>query len=239
MSDYRDPSTKFESLRQQAEILIKDRSEPTSAEPTDILALINELNIQQIELELQNEKLRRTQLVLAAQAHEFESLYELAPGGYFTLNPKGIITRVNLTGITLLGDHRKRIIGTGLSQYIADSHTAAFHNAREQSAITGEKQSLDLPLESESEDPLWVRTDIDAARNDASELLHWRILMMDITDRVRSEAALREQKNLFEIVLRTTPDFLVLKDSEFANILGVDVADPGAKLRLGRKADRQ
>ena len=90
-----------------------------SAPAPDPLQLVQELRIHQSELEIQNEELQRAQEELSEYHREYERLYEFAPCGYVTLNPNGIITRVNLTGVKLLGVPRRYLIHSGLSRYIA------------------------------------------------------------------------------------------------------------------------
>ncbi len=63
--------------------------------------LFHKLRVHQIELEIQNDELRRAQEeVDAARARYFE-LYDLAPVGYCSLNNAGLIEQANLTAADL------------------------------------------------------------------------------------------------------------------------------------------
>ncbi|MFH2218501.1 MAG: response regulator [Pseudomonadota bacterium] len=187
MTGNQDPSNKFDRLRQQAEELIRQRTEFASKTPRDMLELIRELGTHQAELEIQNEELKRSQQELSELRHEYETLYEFAPFGYATLNPKGIITRINLTGSTLLGRLRERISRTGFSQYIAPGWKIVFHGARQKAGVTGEKQSIELPLKREKASPLWVRADIEADRDKTDAVIQWRVVLVDITSQRKAE----------------------------------------------------
>jgi PAS domain-containing protein len=141
-----DQSHKFDQLRVQAEELLEQHTGDTYLPRTDILDLIHELRIHQAELQIQNEELQRAQHELSKLHQEYTKLYEFAPCGYLTLNNKGIITRINLTGTRLLESNRQLIHQNGFSQFIDLDWDGIFASARLKSAQTGEKQSLELPL---------------------------------------------------------------------------------------------
>ena len=54
--------------------------------PEDVTAIVHELRVHQIELEMQNEELRGAQLELDAQRQKYFELFDLAPVGYLTLS---------------------------------------------------------------------------------------------------------------------------------------------------------
>ena len=97
-------------LRKRAEELlrqkiadVKDISGPL---PEDVQKLVHELQVHQIELEMQNEDLRRAQLALEESRDRYLDLYDYAPVGYFTLDKNALILEANLSGAGLLGMER-------------------------------------------------------------------------------------------------------------------------------------
>ncbi|MBU5614691.1 sigma 54-interacting transcriptional regulator [Geomonas sp. Red51] len=86
-----------------------------------MLRLVQQLEIHQIELESQNEELRRAREALEVSRNSYAELYDFAPAGYFTFDINGVIRQVNLTGANLLGVERHLLVDTPFARYIADA----------------------------------------------------------------------------------------------------------------------
>lgn len=198
MVENKDSTNKFEELRHQAEELIKKQTEPTPESPPDIFDLIHELRIYQAELEIQNEELQRSQQELSVLQQKYQNLYEFAPCGYLILNKKGIITDLNLTGSRLLETERSHVSRVGFSQLIDLGWENAYLSARAESTQTGQKQSIDLPIKRKKGPPLWVQAEIQADRNEVDEVLQWRIVLLDISEKKKA----LEEKEKVQIQLQ-------------------------------------
>jgi hypothetical protein len=102
-------------LRQKAEELLKKKSSKTASPFSEVesLRLIHELEVHQIELELQNEELRRAWAEAEAANDKYIRLYDFAPSGYFTLSGKGEIIELNPMAKDGLENAKKMISSNG------------------------------------------------------------------------------------------------------------------------------
>ena len=110
-------------LRRQAEAMARESGalSPEQLEalsPEDTRRTLHELRVHQIELEMQNEELRRARAELTAARVRYFDLYDLAPVGYCTLSEQGLILEANLTAATLLGMARGALVKRPLSRFI-------------------------------------------------------------------------------------------------------------------------
>jgi PAS domain S-box-containing protein len=155
--------------------------------------IIHELRVHQIELEIQNQELKRVQLALEESKDELQDLYDFAPVGYFTLSKKGIIRDVNLTGASLLGMHRPKLIGRGFGRFVAPEAEGQWYDCIMSVLEQEEKRSCDLTLNREDGSSFSahlesIRTDAPVEPADVSEGAYVvRMAVIDITERKRSE----------------------------------------------------
>lgn len=98
-------------------------SSPDSA--PNALAVLHELQVHQVELELQEENLRSALGELETALNRQSQLYEFAPFGYFTLESDMSICEVNRIGATVLGVKRENLIGTAFDNYLAPAAASA------------------------------------------------------------------------------------------------------------------
>jgi len=186
-------SESFDHLRSKAEELLERCPDSSSVDLNDeVTDLIHELKVHQMELEIQNEELKESQQELASLHKEFERLYEFAPCGYLTMNPQGIVSRANLTAVSLLGAERKLLFRSRFGRFIAAEWQARYVSALKEAEKTGQQQSLELPLQRDDQKALWIKANILAERSEAGELIQWRLVLDDISQRKQAEADMAE-----------------------------------------------
>ncbi len=194
------PISSVEALRRRADEIVRGRG-LEQAPARDALAsaaaeqVIHELRVHQIELELQNEELRRTQESLERARAKYFDLYELAPVGYFTLREDGAILEVNLTGARLLDVTRAALVEQPLTLFILPEDQDTFYLAFKKLVSTGVEQAFELRMAKSDGRPFWVWIEGASALDDDGNTV-LRLMMTDITFRKMSEQALRAADGL-------------------------------------------
>jgi len=175
-------SKRASKLRKRAEkILAEDPQAIQPMVPADIQKLIHELNVHQIELEMQNEELRRVQLELQEARDKYRNLYDFAPTGYFTLDRNSLIVDVNLAGSELLGSEKHRLIGTQFTSSISpDSQDAFYFHCREV-LKTGIKGNCEIKMLKADGTPFHAQVISVAVPEKDGNINHFRTAVIDIT----------------------------------------------------------
>ena len=88
------------------------------AEPRDKMELLAELQAHQIELKMQNDELKKTQQQLEETRDRYADLYDYAPVGYLTLDRRGYVLKINLTGCILLGLERASVVNKPFATHL-------------------------------------------------------------------------------------------------------------------------
>jgi len=187
---------KFAILRQQAEEILG--SQPVNLvalSVADIQALVHNLQVHQLELELQNEELRATQLELQTARDRYADLYNFAPVGYFTLDASGVIVEVNLTGAALLNIARSTLIGAPLTRFGVQEDRDKYAVYRVRLGQSQEPQALEIRLVRQDDVPFHARLEGVAMYDQEGRFIQGRITMRDVTERVwAAEAALKASR---------------------------------------------
>jgi PAS domain S-box-containing protein len=196
------PAERLAELRQQAESIAREHkgkamADPATLTPAAAKRLLHELQVHQIELELQNEELRRAQVALEESRARYFDLYNLAPVGYFTLDGRGAILEANLTGATLLGATRDALVGQPLSGFISGDDADVFYLHHRQLMSTGTPHACELRMSRKDATPFTVWLEATAvALEDGPPAC--RVVISDISARKDAEERLRRKRTLLQ-----------------------------------------
>ena len=188
----RSTATDADELRRQAEERLREKTAELHLARTEeeTQRLVHELEVHQIELEMQNAELSRARDDLERAMGKYSDLYDFAPVGYVTLDRAGTIRAVNLTGASLLGIERARLLGRRFVLFITDDTRPLFSEFLVKVFASQGKESCDVTLTTEGGGKLFVQIEAVAAVS-GSEC---RIALIDTTERRRAENALAEKR---------------------------------------------
>lgn len=122
-----EPLHPFSTLRARAEASATP-DPPDLPKLTDEAArrLVHELQVHQIELEIQNEELRRLMAELEQSRNQFFRLFHRAPTGYVVLDEVGLIHEVNETFCQMVRQSRHPLIGRPLADFLDEADRGVF-----------------------------------------------------------------------------------------------------------------
>jgi PAS domain S-box-containing protein len=173
----------------------KDRQNAAQAQkdlmalsPEESRRMFHELRVYQIELEIQNEELRRAQSELEASRERYFDLYDLAPVGYCTLSEKGLILEANLTAATLLNVTRGELLRQPITRFILKEDQDIYYRHHKHLFETGEPQVCELRMVKQDGMSFWARLDSTAVK-DSDGATECRVVIIDITEHKRAEEA--------------------------------------------------
>jgi signal transduction histidine kinase len=178
-------------LRRRAEDQLRERPgnrRSTAVVPksdADAKRLLHELQVHQIELEMQNAELRQARDELEVALDNYTDLYDFAPSGYFTFATTGAILQANLTGATLVGIERSRLVGQSFGRLISAGFRPAFSTFLERVFAGQARQAGDFELACQGQPLRFVNIEAQCLLNGQE----CRAVVMDITARKVAEAA--------------------------------------------------
>ena len=209
-----DEASVAQALREHAEVVSRSQSalptEPLAAlSPEATQDLLHELQVHRIELEMQNDELRRAQVELDASRARYFNLFDLAPVGYCSLSEQGLILQANLAAATLLGATRGTLVKQPISRFIFKADQDTWYRHRKLLAQTGQTQSLELRLLRQDGSQVWVQVAASAA-NAAEEPTAMLVVLSDVSDRKLMQVTMRESEERLRALVEWSPEAMLV-----------------------------
>ena len=206
-------------LRRRAEERLVDGPAPQDAE-ADARRLVHELQVHQLELELQNDELKKTRLALETSLLRYTELFDFAPMSYFAVDSDGFVREANFAAARLLGRVRSKVIGRRFAAFVSERDHAVFGQFLER-ILAPPHDEHDEPLEPLPLEPLelilltgngQVNGRVTGALLEEQSIPTALLAVEDVTARRAAEDALHE-------TLRRRDDFLGVLSHELRNPL--------------------
>ena len=226
---------KTSELRKRSEDALKGKTvDMHELSYNDAKHLIHELQVHQIELEMQNEELRRAQIDLEEMRKNYSDLYDFAPVGYFSFDRDGLIKQVNLTGTKKLGVERNFIINKPFSLFISRKSKDIFDDHLRNVFGTRIKQVCELRVIGRNRTQFDAQLESIIVQNGEGDSGYCRSVIADITERKNTEDILRISEAKYRTLFETMAGGVIFQDVQG----NITYANPAAERILGLKFDQ-
>ena len=188
---------KTDDFRDKAEEILKSVKAPIEKlTDADVRNLAHELQVHQIELEMQNEELRKSQQELEDSRDKYSRLYDFAPIGYFTISDDGVILDANLTGAKMLGVERSHLINKPLCVFIVKDDQDNYYRHRRKTCKVKERSVCEVRMVRKDGTEFYVQLQCGLEQDKREDTVRCLTVMTDITERKQAED---EHRNIFDL----------------------------------------
>ncbi len=227
------PGEKLKQLRERAEKTLKELSKASAVDNNtgnDLRKILHELQVHQIELEMQNEELRRTQGLLELEKKRYTDLFEYAPVGYVLLNKNGIILNVNQTFCNILEISKVEAINKSFATIINKESQDNYHFHLQELLSENQSSTALLNLKSRSGNDLWMKIESKVFFSEESNTYIIQSSLSDITKIKATEEQLLLLNTAFEqsansIIITDTQGNIQYANPQFFKITGYTPAE--------------
>ncbi|MFH0960589.1 MAG: sigma 54-interacting transcriptional regulator [Pseudomonadota bacterium] len=202
MTQDKDLKDKPSNLRQRAEAelpgKLSDVLDISALSGDEVQKLVHELQVHQIELEMQNEELRRSRAEVERSKDRYTDLYDYAPIGYVTLDKNSLVLESNFSAAALLGTERGSLVGKPLTSFIDKDTQDTFYLHRNHVLQSGTRHICEIKLA--QPDGNWIHVQLESVGIEGSpgKFIGLRTSISDITARKLAEKELQEAHDELE-----------------------------------------
>ena len=182
--------------------------------PSQWVARLRDLELRLVRLEAENRELREACREREASGVNHANLHDLAPIGLVTLEVQGTILEVNRTGAALLGRDKLSLLGRRFTLLVAPEDISEFTMSLRRCLRSRQMVSGELSLRKPEGGLVVVQFAIMPVLDGGSRVIQVETTLVDITDRKRTEKALRESEARLKAIMDNSPAMIFLKDTQ-------------------------
>ncbi len=211
-SSIRDPRGSTERADDASDLRDRPGSTPGTTseqlERAERERLLHELSVHQIELEMQNEQLRQTQLALEQSRDRYADLFERAPVGFVALGSDDRILEANRLAGEILGTSAAQVIGRRFHDFVELDDRQRLRQSQSR-LLQNRPQTLEVRLTPHAGGARSVWLEM-VLRPDAKGAMQCRTALIDITERTH----LQEGMARLAAIVSSSDDAIVSRDLE-------------------------
>lgn len=215
----------FEELRQRAETVLENHRADT-VDTSDLQELVHELQVHQVELQMQNEELARTQEDLYDIKNKYQELFDDAPVGFFILDSDTKVLEVNRTGTDLLSRSVKSVVNKSATKFIHPKSTVIFFDYVKQLVSSRMPQDFEIQVRRLGGEYRWVHLRCKLQEETGGGPAKILAAIVDITEKKEREQQLAETRQEYFDIVETANSIITKMDAYrriiFMNTFGLE-----------------
>lgn len=212
----------FNKLKNRAAEILKNTSYNAKEENYDVNSLIEELNTFRIELELQNEELRNSNLNLIRERERYYSLFDNTPAGNIILDSDYNIYEINKSAAKILQSSRLELVGKSFTNFIHNQSQDLFYLSLVDLEENNYLHDFELQIKGAIGKRIFTSASVIKFIDENQKIL-FRLSLIDNTDKKAVEKKLNESVNLYESLVSSISLILFRVDSESNIVYANDV----------------
>ncbi|MGM0410721.1 MAG: diguanylate cyclase domain-containing protein [Bacillota bacterium] len=238
MKNYDNHRSNADELRKKALKILEQKEggkskDLESMSTKKLKEILHELKVHQIELEIQNEELRKTQSELETARSYYYDLYDLAPVGYCTLSQKNLILKANQAAASLLGRSQNELIKKPISRFILPEDQDIYYFFRKKLFETEQSQESELRMLGPNENPFWVWVHASIVQNEnGNNICH--IMLININERKKIQKNIKQKENRQRLAVEISSDFLNKPLNQMDNTIDATLSKIGKHMEADR-----
>ncbi|MFP4288895.1 MAG: PAS domain S-box protein [Bacteroidales bacterium] len=208
-----------DQLRKEAEKIARTLLKSQNQQKEDLDKIVHELQVHQIELELQNDELRRTSQELELSHKRFTNLFDHAPVGYLELNKDLKIVNTNFAATFMLNSSKEELQDKAITLFIHPDFQDTFYFYTQKVLNSDDLHSVEVKLKNPGKGDYFF-TQIQSIRDydNSDESYRIRTALIDISERKKIEKRLKR----FRAAIDSSADNIFLIDYKTGYFIDVN-----------------
>ncbi len=157
---------------------------------------------------------RANQNRLRESEERLKRFYEHAPMGYHSLDKDGYVIDVNQVWLNLLGYERDEVTGRWFGDFLAPGYADRFKHDFLRFKTTGEIRNIDYEMVCKNGAIIIASLNGRIGYDAKGEVMQTHCVVSDITERKRTEIALRTSEERFRVVVNSIDDLIFTLDTD-------------------------
>ncbi len=125
-------------------VLFKLASSPDTA--VDAMALLHELQVHQVEVDMQHEELRQSRAELENDLIRQTNRFERAPAAYLVVDERSVLCEINAAGLRLMRASSNDVLGRPLTSFLSAPSSELLRCMLGQAKTLGATKAVELEL---------------------------------------------------------------------------------------------